>query len=621
MYLDYFGLDRDPFTISPDPAFLYPSPQHRQALAHLKYGLDRAGGFILLTGEVGTGKTTLTRLLLEQLAGNVRVAYILNAKLNSRDVLASICQELGLSNLDSDLSIKALTDQINIDLLAAHTQGKKTLVVIEEAQNLEPDVLETLRLLTNLETNTTKLLHILLVGQPELLDLIARNELRQLNQRVVSRFHIDPLSQEETKHYLAHRLRRASCKRQVFDDAAIKQLHHISGGIPRIINLIAERSLLGAYATGEQKVSGALVRTASKEVFGDTEAFAKNYKKNQNPNKTKAGLWLYSVSILVIVFLVLLYILGDSGGVSGSRDPLITEYFDSIESENTGSLDNSAGSTGNNDQNESLLANSQVSEEDALGGTIERAIEANESKGVNSDISNVSREIDQNFPVKNAYERLLSIWGVDAEAPSQSLLCEIASRSDLNCQIDEGLQLNELFEINRPSLVTLQISEESSVQYLLVSLTEKTAYLENSSGRHVIAIDQFENQWSKTASYLWRPPFNYSGLLFLMKKDTQAVAWIQQQLGLIYPDYEYIIGGGFYSQAIANVVAKFQAEQGLQSDGLIGPRTILRMMDQSEDLPNLMPTHINEQRLSPVNQSLSNPATLEIDASQIEVQI
>ena len=195
IYLQYFALKREPFSIVPDPGFLYPSIYHRQAVAHLKYGLDREGGFILLTGEVGTGKTTLTRTMIKRIPPHVRVAYILNSKLNTTDVLASICDELNIQ-LPEDVELsftKKCIDALNQDLLAAHAEGKKTLIVIEEAQNLTPEVLETLRLLSNLETSTQKLLHILLVGQPELLEILAQKELRQLNQRVVSRFHLSPL--------------------------------------------------------------------------------------------------------------------------------------------------------------------------------------------------------------------------------------------------------------------------------------------------------------------------------------------------------------------------------------------------------------------------------------------
>ena len=199
IYLQHFGLKREPFSIVPDPGFLYPSNHHRQAVAHLKYGLDREGGFILLTGEVGTGKTTLTRTLLTRLPAHIRVAYVLNSKLEVTDVLASICDELAIDLTDiRGLSFsKICIDALNQDLITSHAEGQKTLIVIEEAQNLTPDVLEMLRLLSNLETNTQKLLYILLVGQPELLDILALKDLRQLNQRVVSRFHLLPLEKKD----------------------------------------------------------------------------------------------------------------------------------------------------------------------------------------------------------------------------------------------------------------------------------------------------------------------------------------------------------------------------------------------------------------------------------------
>ena len=271
IYLNHFGLNCEPFSIVPDPGFLYPSSHHRQAVAHLKYGLDREGGFILLTGEVGTGKTTLTRTMLKRLPAHVRVAYVLNSKLAVTDVLASICDELSIKIPDNqELSFsKTCIDALNQDLIAAHGDGKKTLVVIEEAQNLSAEVLETLRLLSNLETTTHKLLHILLVGQPELLEILAQKDQRQLNQRVVSRFHLLPLEKNEVANYVNHRLHRAGANRSLFDNAAIGALFRLTKGVPRLINLISHHSLLAAYATGAKTVSTDLVKKASVEILGD----------------------------------------------------------------------------------------------------------------------------------------------------------------------------------------------------------------------------------------------------------------------------------------------------------------------------------------------------------------
>ena len=259
MYQQYFQFTRLPFTISPDPSFLYPSHQYQDALAHLTYGMQREGGFILLTGEVGTGKTTICRTFLQQLDDSVRVAYVLNTKLDAEDVLASICTELGVNCESGKHSPRYYIELLNVELLQAHSNGQKTLVVIEEAQNLSADVLETLRLLSNLETNTHKLLHILLVGQPELLDILAQKELRQLNQRVVSRFHLLPLEKDDVANYVNHRLHRAGAKGSLFDSACISVLFRLTGGVPRLINLVCQHSLLATYSTGLKVVSPNLI--------------------------------------------------------------------------------------------------------------------------------------------------------------------------------------------------------------------------------------------------------------------------------------------------------------------------------------------------------------------------
>ncbi|MGV6807983.1 MAG: ExeA family protein, partial [bacterium] len=273
MYLAHFGLFKKPFLISPDPEFLYPSPGHQEAFAHLRYGLQREGGFLVLTGEVGTGKTTLCRLLIEQLPEQFRLAYILNAQLDSLGLLRSICKELQIQTNEQSDDLNSYVEALYETLLKGYSNNQKTLIIIEEAQNLDPRVLETLRLLTNLETNTTKLLHILLIGQPELLDVLARPQLRQLNQRVVSRFHLSALSRKEVDLYVAHRLATA-CTRDgrssaVFDNSALSAIYRHSKGIPRLINLLAEQALIAAYAENKSSVDGALVNRATKEALGE----------------------------------------------------------------------------------------------------------------------------------------------------------------------------------------------------------------------------------------------------------------------------------------------------------------------------------------------------------------
>ena len=268
MYKEYFGLQELPFSIAPDPRYLYMSEQHREALAHLLYGMNTEGGFVLLTGEVGTGKTTVCRCLLDQLPENIDVAFILNPKLSVDELLASICDELRIHYPQGNNSIKVYIDHINTYLLDAHAKNRKTVLIIEEAQNLSTDVLEQIRLLTNLETNQQKLLHIIMLGQPELRDKLSRPELRQLSQRITARYHLGSLSRQELSEYVAHRLSVAGGHRKLFPDSVIRRLYRLSNGIPRLVNLICDRALLGIYAQGKDRVDNATLVKAAREVIG-----------------------------------------------------------------------------------------------------------------------------------------------------------------------------------------------------------------------------------------------------------------------------------------------------------------------------------------------------------------
>src|SRR5687768_888160 len=274
MYLEHYGLKEPPFSITPDPRFVFLSERHRDALAHLLFGIDKGGGggFVQLTGEVGTGKTTLCRLLLEQLPEHARVALVLNPRLSAVELLETICEELHLDIGHLDIagkrgSIKALVDILNKHLLDAYAQGLRVVLIIDEAQNLSVDALEQVRLLTNLETDTQKLLQIILLGQPELRDMLARPELRQLAQRITARYHLTPLSAAETEAYLRHRYAIAGGLRFPFNRAAVKRIHAHSGGVPRLTNVIAERSLLAGYAHEQAVLDARMVDRAAHEAL------------------------------------------------------------------------------------------------------------------------------------------------------------------------------------------------------------------------------------------------------------------------------------------------------------------------------------------------------------------
>src|SRR6201996_4676166 len=269
MYTAFFGLNEKPFAITPDPRYLFLSERHAEALAHLLYGITEAGGFIQLTGEVGTGKTTVVRSLLAQTPQHAEIALILNPRMTAPEFLLTICEELGIGVPDAATeSLKDLVDILSGYLLRAHAGGRRVVVVVDEAQNLAPTVLEQVRLLTNLETNTRKLLQIILIGQPELRELLARNELRQLAQRITGRYHLNPLTQEETAAYVRHRLRVAGATSDIFAPGALAEVHRLATGVPRVINVVCDRALLGAYSLDRHRVTGTLVRNAASEVFG-----------------------------------------------------------------------------------------------------------------------------------------------------------------------------------------------------------------------------------------------------------------------------------------------------------------------------------------------------------------
>src|SRR5580658_10439611 len=269
MYLTFFGLNEKPFAITPDPRYLFLSERHAEALAHLLYGINEAGGFVQLTGEVGTGKTTIVRSLLAQTPKNAEIALILNPKMTAPEFLLTICEELGIGVPDSALdSRKDLVDILSRYLLRAHAAGQRVVLVVDEAQNLSPEVLEQVRLLTNLETNTQKLLQIILIGQPELRELLASYELRQLAQRITGRYHLNPLSRDETTAYVRHRLRVAGATTDIFSPQALGEVFRLSQGVPRVINVFCDRALLGAYSLDRHRVTTPLVRHAASEVFG-----------------------------------------------------------------------------------------------------------------------------------------------------------------------------------------------------------------------------------------------------------------------------------------------------------------------------------------------------------------
>ena len=528
IYLKHFGLTREPFSIVPDPGFLYPSNHHRQAVAHLKYGLDREGGFILLTGEVGTGKTTLTRTMLKRLPAHVRVAYVLNSKLKVTDALASICHELGVE-LPSTRGLsfsKICIDALNQDLLQAHAEGKKTLIVIEEAQNLSAEVLETLRLLSNLETHTHKLLHILLVGQPELLEILAQKELRQLNQRVVSRFHLLPLVKDDLANYVNHRLHRAGAKRPIFDRACMATLFKLTNGVPRLINLVCQHSLLAAYSIEAKQVTPRLVKQAAVEILGRSNTLHPIVQQ-----------WRYWVLPLVLIAAAGLFY-------------AVQLSAPAVE----------------NPVTQSPVTQSPVTKSSA---------------------SLAAAMVADTAPT-NPYSALFDLWSVEVgEIYSEEEAEALASRNGLRVELIKNASLADLQAINRPGIIRLK-DHNGYLKSALLSQINPFGVIVQGQDFEPLDTQSFVDNWSGTFVYLWRPPQQIDSLK-LGDTDPQAVAWLQSKLAAVDKDAEVIISAGRYSQAIADQVLNFQRQQKINADGVVGRETLLRLNQLTEQgIPLLM---------------------------------
>jgi general secretion pathway protein A len=520
MYKKYFGLAETPFSIAPDPRYLYMSEGHREALAHLVYGMRGDSGFVLLTGEVGTGKTTICRRLLEQIPENSEIAFILNPKLTVKELLETICDELGIHYPQGSISIKVLVDAINAHLLGAHAAGRKTVLIIEEAQNLSPDVLEQVRLLTNLETNKTKLLQILMIGQPELRDILARPELRQIAQRITARYHLGPLSKKEVAAYVSHRLAVAGMRSQLFRADAVQRLYRISEGVPRLINVLCDRALLGAYVQGKAGVDVSTVERAAQEVMG---------KKRDIKQPLKRYGWGMGVLILLVFGVV-----------------LATDFYQQNRTATK----------------QKLEAGIKVSASDVPG-----------------EISSMNTlQWFPNLPLSRsremAYQALYDQWQVPYHFKGQGdEACRLAQMHGLRCLHRQG-SLNSLKQLNRPAVLKLFDDRGREFYATLISLGGKTATFMVGPEKRKVDIDQIALRWFGDYTLLWKVPQQYRGDMKPREKSG-AVPWLEKQLSLIQGRPARLLENMLFDERLTREVKQFQYAQGLVPDGIVGPETVI----------------------------------------------
>jgi len=563
MYNEYFGFKEAPFSIAPDPRYLYMTAQHREALAHLVYGLNSDGGCILLTGEVGTGKTTICRCLLEQVPSQANVALVLNPKVNEIELLETICDELKIEYPEGSNSVKTYTDRIYEYLITRHEKGEKTVLIIDEAQNLDSKVLEQLRLLTNLETNQYKLLQIIILGQPELLDILARSEMRQLAQRITARFHLQPLTKHELKSYLSHRLAVAGQNIQLFQENSIKLLYKYSNGVPRLINIICDRALLGAYVENQYAVTPATIKKASSEVFGEL----KNVE-NQQKNKQ----WLYPLAAMAgfgMILVGLFYFLN-----TNNRPLEIVPQSAQMEN-----------------RDEAITTESSTLEENVKNDiTPTQIIAADEPSIIESqdnldDINEILNDESNNQVV--AFQQLFLLWNQTYNAKTSVTACKQAQTLSLSCMHKQG-NLNSLRIHNRPAVLTLINKEGEQRHVTITSIDDNSATLISNNSTYKVGLYELDKHWYGQFTLLWNKPENYSSSI--APGDSGAIInWLTTQLAKINNNPSDVIISTYDDYLIEKVIA-FQARQGLTADGIVGPVTIIHLNTQSGmQVPSLTP--------------------------------
>ncbi|MBT1444460.1 AAA family ATPase [Shewanella sp. JM162201] len=565
MYKAFYGLKDNPFSIAPNPSYLFLSDRHREALAHLTYGLGETGGFVLLTGEVGTGKTTVSRCLLRQLPETTDTAFILNPALTEHELLATLCDELKISYSESP-TLKQLTDLISGFLLKNHEAGRDTVLIIDEAQHLKAEVLEQLRLLTNLETDTKKLLQVILIGQPELQQLLKRQELRQLAQRITARYHLLPLTAEEVGLYVQHRLQVAGRFEPLFSAPAIKALHQASGGIPRIINLLCERALMAGFARSQVPISKEMVRQAAVEVLGLEE---------------HAPAWFERKSVIaaltVLTFAAALYGFNQFGALapvkatiaadtSAAKQPSPAQV--AVASEKSDNAAVAASSPAADAQPVSSKNESRPIERVTNAKDEQAELAARQAKvreRVLQDAVSQSRKLD------TAFAALFGAWGL---SPVMSLSpCESAREQGLSCFQQQGTWFN-LVKLNFPAVAYMMDDGgqeffatvlERDGDELLLQLAEQQLWVNR---------DWFNRHFTGTFELLWQAP-SYSPREIGVTSPQPEVQWLENGLAKVENATPRLVSQ--FDSDLEIRLKQFQRQHGLKADGIAGSQTLMQL--------------------------------------------
>ncbi len=552
MYTKYFGLMEEPFSIAANPRFLYMSAHHREALAHLLYGVRSDSGFVLLTGEVGSGKTTVCRCLLEQLPENTEVAFILNPKVSEIEMLGSICDELGIAYPRHDCSVKTFVDAINRHLLERHANGQKTVIIIDEAQNLSIDVLEQLRLLTNLETNERKLVRIILLGQPELATMLSRPELKQVEQRITARYHLRPLLRSEIGAYVSHRLAVAGRRKPIFTTGVLAKLYNRTGGIPRLINVICDRAMLGAYVKSQRRVNGSILNKAAKEVLG---------------RPSQPG-WLLPGAIFTSVFLV---------GVAAAAVLLYDNSQEASKMLAQQSAEISSGLVSENSVDVKQDASEKMTLESIPGETRKSALDLPKwpDQAVARDDALAAAQMAQ-----------FKQWNIPLDTGNTDP-CRQAITRGLRCYSGVG-NLGSLASHDRPAILTLVDNLGRQYQATLLALNDDLATLAFAHGVETVAVPDLEAHWQGQYQILWRvAPLGYT--IIRPGSRSSGVTWLTKNL--IAAGIKSVRVKNDYNAEVIDAVRAFQRRRGLIADGIAGRQTLIHLNSLNDpSVPRLSQT-------------------------------
>ena len=596
MYSEFFGITEKPFSMTPDPRFLYMSRCHQEALAHLLYGVTEGGCFVLLTGEVGTGKTSICRCLMNQLPENIHLALILNSRLTEVELLASVCDELGIEYPENLDSVKGYVDRLNEFLLAAHARGERVVVMIDEAQNSSVNVLEQIRLLTNLQTEKENLLQVLLVGQPELLEILGRPELRQLNQRITARFHLTPLPKKETRAYIQHRLAVAGMDQDTFKKAAIDEVAKHGRGIPRVINSISDRCLLGAYAQGTRRVTRAMAKTATKEVLGKPKSWSEGLHWRWGTAVAGTAAVLALLALLpwdAVKVQEFIKDATDTAAIASSNQTEAAETSEeapavvalaAVAADGAEAEQAQATETDGSEDGEQLAALTESETQDAeaaAAGDLEQtaaldALKDLTPEGALTPLDSLLQDPGLARDRDSALSTLFGAWGLELNAADVKEPCVNIRQLGLSCASGEAADWAELSNLDRPALIKLAPPDGATLEAVVTTLTPGEVGLSFGDREVRLARTAVSPYWHGDYLILDRAKHLVSRTLRLGTIG-EDVTWLKNQLFQLQGDGELATGSSDFDDALEARVIEFQREYGLSPDGIVGPRTLAEL--------------------------------------------